>query len=90
MPHPPHGRAFAAYDPRRVLGRLLLAVVVGIATAVGLPGDRGWAMRAVAGWDAGASALLAIAWWIIGHADVRETRRRAAANDPDRGPVWLI
>jgi uncharacterized membrane protein len=50
----------------------------------------GWAVPAVAGWDVAAVTFLALAWWIIARADAKETRRRAAAEDPGRNAAWAI
>ena len=86
----PKSRAFRAYDPRRAAGRLMLSSVLGVITTFALPAHLGWAMRVVAGWNAGAAALLTIAWWIIARADADETQRRAAAEDPGRSAVWGI
>lgn len=85
---PPGDRAFAAYDPRRATGRLLLAWAAGAGAALALPAGLGWAVRAVAGWDVGATLLLGLVWVIIGAADSAETRRRASAEDPGRTLVW--
>lgn len=57
--------------------------------AAALPGT-GWALRLVATWDAGAIALLALAWSIIWDCDTARTRRRAAAEDPGRSVVWAL
>jgi uncharacterized membrane protein len=86
--HPSPDRAFALLDPRRATGRLALAWAAGVAVALSLPRDLGWAVRAVAGWDVGASVLLGLVWLIIAGADCAETRRRASAEDPGRTLVW--
>jgi len=54
----------------------------------GFYGGLGWAVRCVAGWDVTAVTLLALAWWIMGRADAKETQQRAAAEDPGRNAVW--
>ena len=50
----------------------------------------GWAVPAVASWDAAAATFLALAWWIIAHSDAKETQRRAAAEDPGRNAAWGV
>jgi uncharacterized membrane protein len=84
-----HERAFAVHDPRRALGRLVLAVAVGLGTAAAVP-TRFGPLRAVAGWDAAALTMGALAWWIVARFSPDETRRRAAAADPGRTAVWLL
>ncbi len=55
-----------------------------------LSGGHGPAVRAVAGWDAGAFALLSLVWWVILASDQRETQCRAAAADPGRKVAWML
>jgi uncharacterized membrane protein len=52
--------------------------------------DHGPAVRAVAGWDAGAFTLLSLVWWVIIGSNQRETQCRAAAADPGRTVAWLL
>jgi uncharacterized membrane protein len=82
-----HPQAFALHDPRRALGRLVIAVVPGIATALAIPVRFGPALRAVAAWDVAAVVMGSLAWLLILRADAEETRRRAAADDPGRHVV---
>jgi uncharacterized membrane protein len=84
------GRAFAPYDPRNALGRVFVAVLVGISVGFGLPGDFDWATRAVAGWDAGSGMLLALVWFLILTSDPVTSRCRAAMEDPGRTAVWIL
>jgi uncharacterized membrane protein len=86
-------RAFDPFDLRQARARLLLAVILGAATTIGLtlmPSGPGWAVRIVAGWDAAALVLLSLAWLIIWRADIEKTRFRAAAEDPGRNAVWGV
>jgi uncharacterized membrane protein len=86
----PIASAFAWYDPRRARGRIVAATVLGLST-MGLFGNAfAWKVRAIAGFDAASSTLLALSWWIIGPADAVETRRRASSDDPGRTLVWLL
>jgi uncharacterized membrane protein len=80
----------AFWDPRRALGRLLLAVAAGGITAAAIPGRVGGPLRTVAAWDAGALLLLVLAWRIILIASPEETAHRAAAEDVGRSFVWLV
>jgi uncharacterized membrane protein len=88
MSSPP--RAFARHDPRQAAARLLIALAFGLTTALAIPERFGLPLRAVAGWDAAALAMGALAWWLILHASDSETRRRAAADDPGRRAVWIL
>jgi uncharacterized membrane protein len=83
-------RAFDRHDLRQARGRLLLALMVGVATATAIPAQFGLPLRAVAGWNAASLAMGALAWWLILSADASDTRCRAAAHDPGRRLVWLF
>ena len=85
-------RAFERHDPRQARGRLLIALGVGAAVALLVPARLGSALRAVAGWDAAAFCMGALAWAVIFHTanDVKRTRRLAAEEDPGRRAVWMI
>jgi uncharacterized membrane protein len=83
-------RAFALYDPRSAVGRVLVSTTIGAGAGVLWFARFGWATRLVVGWDAGAAALLAMVWFLIVVADPRVTRCRAAAADPGRTTVWLV
>ena len=85
-------RAFARHDPRQARGRLLIAIGVGLVVAFLIPQRLGAAVRAIAGWDAAAFSMGALAWALIFRAgsDPKRTRRHAAEEDPGRGPVWAI
>ena len=73
----------------RVRRRLGLALFAALCTALAMHGH-GLAVRAVAGWDAGATALLAMTWWIIATSGAHRTRRRAASQDPGRTVIWFL
>jgi uncharacterized membrane protein len=85
-------RAFARHDPRQARARLVIALGVGVAVAYLVPARFGVALRAVAGWDAAAFAMGALAWALIFRAgtDPKRTRRHAADDDPGRRVVWII
>jgi uncharacterized membrane protein len=85
----PHARAYNDYDPRNARMRLFIAIAVAAITFAAMSGS-GWAVRAVAAWDALAGTLLALAWWLIGAATSKETRRRAASEDPGRTAIWAL
>ena len=80
-------RAFARHDPRQSRGRLLVAAVGSLATAVAIPAHFGVALRTVAAWDVGALAMLGLALSIILPRGPDETHRLAAADDPGRHAV---
>src|SRR5450432_495825 len=85
-----HERYYSRGDPRRATGRLIIGAVVGLATALVLSGHHGPAVRAVAGWDAGAITLLSLVWWVILASNQHDTQCRAAAADPGRTVAWLL
>jgi len=81
-------RRVAFWSPRRALGRLLIAVLVGGATAALIPGPVGGPLRTVAAWDAAAFLLLGMVWRTILAAGPEDTAHRAAAEDVGRSFVW--
>ncbi len=85
-------RAFARHDPRQARYRLVIAVAAGLAVSLLVPERFGVALRAVAGWDAAAFCMGALAWAVIFHTanDVKRTRRLAAEEDPGRRVVWVL
>ena len=83
-------RYYSWIDPRAAAGRIVVATLLGIGTALLLPSAHGCAMRAVAGWDVAAVTHIALIWWIIWASDAKETQCRAALADPGRTTVWLL
>ena len=90
MAAPGKSRAFARHDPRQARGRLLVAIGVGLVVSFLVRQRLGAAVGAIAGWDAAAISMGALAWAVIFRSDVKQTRRLAASEDPGRGPVWVI
>jgi uncharacterized membrane protein len=90
MSAPISERYYHRLDPRRAAGRVIPAAIIGAGVGVFLPREHGWAVRSVAGWDAGAMTLLLYVWWLIWTKDPRETKCRAAAADPGRTAVWVM
>jgi len=82
-------RYYSRMDPRAA-GRIGLATILGLGTALLLPPEHGWAVRTVAGWDVAAVTHIALIWWIIWASDASETQCRAASSDPGRTMVWLL
>jgi uncharacterized membrane protein len=70
--------------------RLLLGLLVGIATGLSWPAHHSLALRIIAGWDAGALTLLTYIWVVILTVDATKTCVRAAAEDPGRTAVWAL
>jgi uncharacterized membrane protein len=83
-------RAFARHDPRQARLRLVIAIGVGMIVAWAVPAHLGNALSAVAGWDAAALSMGALAWLLISRADANRTRRHAADDDPGRRAVWVL
>jgi uncharacterized membrane protein len=85
--------AFHPLDLRRARNRLSLAITIGLVTyavlGFAVPGIE-WPVRGVAAWNAGAVALLCLAWSIIWRSGTGMTRRRAAAADPGRNTVSAL
>ncbi|HEY0481458.1 MAG TPA: DUF1345 domain-containing protein [Kofleriaceae bacterium] len=85
-----HGRAFHPLDPRSIRMRLILASVVGLAAWFAVPWRISATTRALLAWDLAGLVLVGFAFLIITRSDARETRRRAAADDPGRHVVWVV
>jgi uncharacterized membrane protein len=83
-------RAFVSWDPRGALGRVILAATLGVAVGASLSSTLSWALRVVAGWDAGSGVLLVMVWLLIFAGDPVATRCRAASADPGRTTVWIL
>ncbi|MEO7111663.1 MAG: DUF1345 domain-containing protein, partial [Polyangiaceae bacterium] len=82
-------RAFHAYDPRRALGRLAVAVAIGVVISV-LLSSHTWQLRALAGWDVAGLVLAVLAWLVVIKSSAAKTARLAAREDPGRTLVWII
>jgi uncharacterized membrane protein len=87
---PPKKRHYRRGDPRRAFGRLLLGLLVGVGTGLLCPDRYGPAVRVVAGWDAGALAMLSFVWALILTANPEQTASRAAGVDPGQYVVWVL
>ena len=87
-PEPAHRRRF--WDFRRARLRLLTAAGCGLGAALFAPGEVGWWVHAVLGWDVGAALMAILGWTVILRADATESNRRAAAYDPGRNMVFAI
>lgn len=86
----PNPKRLAPYDPRRALGRLSIAVVVGVLASEVLSTRFSVTVQLLGALDAGGLAMLAIAWSAITGADAARTRARAGAEDPGRRTVYVI
>lgn len=72
------------------MGRLLVAVFVGIVASSLVPRSVPWQLRGVVGWDVFSLSLLGLVWTVIGRATCDETKARAASEDPGRTTVWFL
>ena len=70
--------------------RLAAALVVAIVAYAVQADSVSWHTRLVASWDAGTLVYLAIAWTIIGIADVKSTRGHALAQDTSGYIIFLF
>jgi uncharacterized membrane protein len=86
----PKAKKLAPLDPRRALGRLTIAVVVGVLTTFALSLRFGHAVQILGGWDAGMLAMLAAAWSVVVRADAERTHTTAGAEDPGRRTVYVL
>ena len=75
--------------PPGALPRLIISFVSGLVVATAL-GHASWTVRFVAGWNALGVTYLALAWWLVLSSGADETRRRAEADEPGRGPALAI
>ena len=75
---------------RRALGRLAIAVSAGVVGGLAASTHFGWLVSLLAGWDLGTVVFLVLCWLVIGRADAKATKARAAAEDPGRSAVWVI
>ncbi len=78
-----------AGDPLGAAGRLLIALTVSLAVALGVSNAHPL-IRVLAAWDAGGLVFLVLAWWLITHSDAEHTRMRAAEDDPGGPGVFLV
>jgi uncharacterized membrane protein len=79
-----------AYDPRRALGRLGVAMVVAMFASELLSIRFSLPVQLLGGWDAGGVAMLFLAWTTIVRCDAARTQARAGAEDPGRRMVYFI
>lgn len=86
----PQERAFPLYDPRGAQGRFVIGTALGLLAFFVVPARFDLPLHAIASWDVGTGVILALSWLIIARADARETRRRAAAEDPGRRVLWAV
>ena len=85
---PPPNRIL--FSPRHAIARLFFATITAALASAVITPDQPWWARMIAGWDAGALTLVALAWFVILRADANATKRRASAHDPGRHLVFGI
>src|SRR5262249_24140646 len=83
-------RYYSRLDHRPATGRITIGALAGLAMGLFLPGEQGWTVRTVTGWDFGAVIHLCFIWWLIWTSDSRATQCRAAAAAPGRTTVWIL
>ena len=80
----------AWYDLRRAQTRLLLSLLLGVATALSVSTALPVRIAVIGGWDVAALSLLVSSWWIIARGDADDAKRRAGAEDPGRRVLLLL
>ncbi|HLK91877.1 MAG TPA: DUF1345 domain-containing protein [Polyangia bacterium] len=83
-------RALPRHIPPHAHGRLLLATLLGLGTALAMPARLGLVVRALGAWDVAALVMVAFAWIIILHAGPGETHHHAGTHDPGRRAVGVL
>jgi uncharacterized membrane protein len=77
--------------PARALSRVAISCAVALGVALILARLVPWRLAAFAGWNAGALALLALAWLTtIAGCTAASTKGRAAGDDPGRTFVYVL
>jgi uncharacterized membrane protein len=70
--------------------RLAFSLALAIGTFLAQPESISWHTRAVASWDLGTIVYLALAWWLIAHADAGGTRDHALSQDQSSYLIFLF
>jgi uncharacterized membrane protein len=70
--------------------RLASALALAIGAFLALPDFISWHTRAVASWNLGTIVYLALAWWLIAHADAAGTRDHALSQDQSSYLIFLF
>jgi uncharacterized membrane protein len=78
------------YDPRRAIGRIVVALSVGLAVGLPLALRFAWPVAMLGGWNAGGFVLALLSWIRITSCDEQRTASRAAAEDPGRRAVYVF
>jgi uncharacterized membrane protein len=73
-----------AHPSRPAWVRLVAGVAAGVAAGAITPGRFGVSLKLIAGWDAAAIMMAALAWSLIARAAPARTRSWAASTDPGR------
>jgi uncharacterized membrane protein len=84
MPHDMPPRVRRLWKPIRIARahyRLLLAIAIGFALALLLPGEWRWSTRFLIGWNLGVTLYLAHAFFDIVRFDIKGVSQRAATED---------
>ena len=81
---------FRIWDPRRAIGRTLIAGIIALVVALLLWPCFSWSVALLGGWNAGGLSLAAFAWRGISTCDSQQTAERAAADDPGRTTVYVL
>lgn len=83
-------QSIARITPRRAWLRVIVGLAVGGAGVLASSTFCSTAVMLLIGWTVGGLAMLIMAWAVIGTASPRETRERAASQDPGRRVVYAL
>ena len=82
--HAPAPEGTPEHPSRPAWIRLVVGVAAGIIASAIAPGRFGVSIKLIAGWNAAALAIAALAWWLIARTGPTRTRILAASTDPGR------
>lgn len=82
--------AYPFWHPRRAIGRIVIAAIMGAIGWALLSLRFSWAVALLGGWNSAGLAMAALAWHSITSCDPHQTEARAAADDPGRTAVYVV
>jgi uncharacterized membrane protein len=83
-------RAVAWIDSLGAMGRVTVALAIGIVVYVAGPEAVSWDTRLIMGWDAATLVYLALAWTLISFSNAKSTRAHVLAQDTSVVLIFLF